>query len=1306
MLDNLLQMLCTCVDLTGSNVVLHVSLGYSVLMALAKCYHDLLIKPAYQELIDAYLKGPAFTYTTVHYPYLRLLNSILRDVLDDGLTGTENNLPVINLSSPTEPNSPFMNNHISTGREVTSGTGHIDEKAVEMIFSTVGWAFRVIVRSRQLELESLPNDSDESGQKQIFFRQMDEFLSQIIRVTLLTNHSLPLKIVNAVSQIIRDVSLVYPRDRLSRSIVALLDRMIDFPESPNRKILVETIESPLFDDPECREILMPAVRSTLTKYFADMLSKELTPNRMEKHMVMELWCDTMLTFVSRFTHVTRQSEQPHLLDCLSRSSTHTERKELFENMVQTGFIRWVMQQLGRVFLFVHEQESGARASSQTGSLQSGTRSGPITPSRAENTLRTTRNVQKCAVGKKLSTSTTQKGINAAIRLQDVRGCLTSVLLTLLDQFDASLWRILLTPSSDDFRGTCSAARLCPVCSGLSLIPVFDFVHELVSLFSMMHTYPAYPAPKRTSTIVQTVSAAAAVTTTATTKGTEDGHPGRDLIALRDEVAWPSRRPIEFGGAWVQMLMAASTVELRVLRTIIDVTLTPMFAAINGESSALCTDTVRLMAEHTFVTELVNLVQHCLGSFVVQQSHLCMEALPAVLRTRVDQSLYGRAADLHERSKAFYIPMILPTVIDMTTVPLSNIRENCVNLIFDALHVSPSRVERVFVSEIDRVMQWAGTGFAADMYRLLGDRLRATNSPQLDARRQRLITDLLRQIECLLNYGEFLNHPSRLSEMLALHNLRVGLCLSGDVQRLVEAMLHFDDEEFRKALETTSQFRTLYESIGRKDMMLHYLYRLEGLHAEDGNVTERGYTLQMISKQYTWSEEPVDTTAIAAHYAPYGDASSRALRERLLLDSLECLKEATDFEGAIEVCEQLVELYRTIAPNFPNLSRILREQAELYERVVSSNEPRLTFYYYLLTFHGPGFASFLTERTNCLIYRTQAKLINLVNMLHEQFPQATVLNNPPEPGHVFDHPCIFPSGNVKPVPMLPAHVAARGVDAKIKSYYLHNRVECFTYLRPVPKSTKETRDRPQFEQIRHYVAEIMPGTMPIMPVIRTERKLLSPTELANDQVGEMIRLLESRLVKVTGPNGMMHVNEFVGTLTSSINSPVSGGLPKLLESVELSDDIGQENSFSTAGLEAWYRIDPPPGPGVRLGDPNASGNFNLQTMVDSYETLVRDMSCKFGFAVAHLKASHLRYGLDSTVPASPSFNTGGGFGGGGSDCSGLTERRASSGATTLLRSVASGAAFLGTTENLGSPAQLPSPFWTASTILIHRPNCEG
>lgn len=143
-------MLCTTVDHSGSSPVLNVSLGHSVLMALAKCYHDLLIKPAYQDLIDAYLKGAAFTYSTVHYPYMRLLNSILRDLLDDNLSAEEKNSVVSPLSpnGVADPNTFFFNPSMNFTREVTSGSGRIDEKAIEMIFSTVGWAFRVIVRSR------------------------------------------------------------------------------------------------------------------------------------------------------------------------------------------------------------------------------------------------------------------------------------------------------------------------------------------------------------------------------------------------------------------------------------------------------------------------------------------------------------------------------------------------------------------------------------------------------------------------------------------------------------------------------------------------------------------------------------------------------------------------------------------------------------------------------------------------------------------------------------------------------------------------------------------------------------------------------------------------------------------------------------------------------------------------------------------------------------------------------------------------------------------------------------------------------
>lgn len=157
--------------------------------------------------------------------------------------------------------------------------------------------------------------------------------------------------------------------------------------------------------------------------------------------------------------------------------------------------------------------------------------------------------------------------------------MTSVLLTLLEQFDNSLWCSLLTPSADDSRGTCAAACLCSVCSGLALVPVFDFVHELISLFSMMHTYPAYPAPKRKSV---------SVSHNTIEKHNEDGREDTSAVCSPNDTSHNNRHPIEFGGAWIQMLMAASTVELHVLRTIIDVTLKPMFVAKTSENVSILT----------------------------------------------------------------------------------------------------------------------------------------------------------------------------------------------------------------------------------------------------------------------------------------------------------------------------------------------------------------------------------------------------------------------------------------------------------------------------------------------------------------------------------------------------------------------------------------------------------------------------------------------------------------------------------------------------------------------------------------------
>lgn len=113
-----------------------------------------------------------------------------------------------------------------------------------------------------------------------------------------------------------------------------------------------------------------------------------------------------------------------------------------------------------------------------------------------------------------------------------------------------------------------------------------------------------------------------------------------------------------------------------------------------------------------------------------------------------------------------------------------IRENCVDCILNALTIHAPTVENVFVSEIDRVVQWAGTDFAADIRNLLQDEFSKKRKPlpppsrrshgteDFDHKQQRVISDFSKQIDCLLHYGKFINRPSQMNEMLAFCNLRV------------------------------------------------------------------------------------------------------------------------------------------------------------------------------------------------------------------------------------------------------------------------------------------------------------------------------------------------------------------------------------------------------------------------------------------------------------------------------------------------------------------------------------------------------
>lgn len=137
--------------------------------------------------------------------------------------------------------------------------------------------------------------------------------------------------------------------------------------------------------------------------------------------------------------------------------------------------------------------------------------------------------------------------------------------------------------------------------------------------------------------------------------------------------------------------------------------------------------------------------------------------------------------------------------------IKEIRRICADYILDVLMIHPTTVEDIFISELDQTVQWAGIHFAADMRQFFCERfptlldldgefdelsssilsnsgrLKSFNQQEnrlvcdfdkLDIQIQGLIKDFCCQIDCLLTYGKFRNHPSQISEMLAFYKVYV------------------------------------------------------------------------------------------------------------------------------------------------------------------------------------------------------------------------------------------------------------------------------------------------------------------------------------------------------------------------------------------------------------------------------------------------------------------------------------------------------------------------------------------------------
>ncbi|VEL24488.1 unnamed protein product [Protopolystoma xenopodis] len=195
----------------------------------------------------------------------------------------------------------------------------------------------------------------------------------------------------------------------------------------------------------------------------------------------------------------------------------------------------------------------------------------------------------------------------------------------------------------------------------------------------------------------------------------------------------------------------------------------------------------------------------------------------------------------------------------------------------------------------------------------------------------------------------------------------------------------------------------------------------------------------------WDEEPSESADVSPDYIKLASTSCRALRERLLLDSLNCLDEGADWERAVEVCDTLCLLYKTVAPNYAKLADLLTRKAQLFRKIVAKFS-RMPHNYYLVNFLGGNFPSFVSEH---FVYRTTDTLAGVLQTFRTQFPTASLLTQMPteslEPSS--DKWFIYAAGNLIAEIRLPSHLAGKSVSSRIRSYYAKNQVRSFIRRRP-------------------------------------------------------------------------------------------------------------------------------------------------------------------------------------------------------------------------------------------------------------------
>ncbi|XP_066567873.1 dedicator of cytokinesis protein 2 isoform X2 [Amia ocellicauda] len=370
----------------------------------------------------------------------------------------------------------------------------------------------------------------------------------------------------------------------------------------------------------------------------------------------------------------------------------------------------------------------------------------------------------------------------------------------------------------------------------------------------------------------------------------------------------------------------------------------------------------------------------------------------------------------------------------------------------------------------------------------------------------------------------------LLECSAQHPFLEGQCgqfvglVTGLMDRLLDyrAVMYDDNQAYR--MRCTVNLLNFYKEIDRQEMYIRYLHKLRDLHLHYENYTEAAFTLLLHARLLKWSDETFSAQI-------QGFEAMHTHRQM--------------WEEALVLCKEIAHQYENETFDYGMLSTNLQLQAKFYHNIMTMLRPSPD--YFAVGYYGLGFPSFLRNKVFIHRGREYERREDFELQLLSQFPSAQRMKStaPPEENIINSPGQHIQCFTVQPVLVEPAHFRNQSVPDQILDFYKANKVQCFTYSRPIRKGPKDPDNEfatMWIERTTYETAYRLPDILRWYEVISMSTVTLSPVEVAVDTM-QLTNEKIARVVRQHCGDSRLSVSPLSMLLNGIVDAAVNGGFAK-------------------------------------------------------------------------------------------------------------------------------------------------------------------